>query len=167
MILSLIVAMDRNGVIGEKGKLPWHIPADLERFKKMTVGKAIVMGKNTFISIGRPLPNRVNIVLTSDMSLDTGSAQKALSVEEAKIIAFSSGVNELVFIGGRKVYQTVLPIVQKMYVTDVIHSFNGDVFFPCDEINWNDWVQISEEIIPKGEKTNFNLRFLVYERRKG
>jgi dihydrofolate reductase len=167
MIISLAVAMDKNRVIGDKGKLPWHIPADLKRFKSITVGKAVIMGKNTFLSLDNPLSRRINIVLTSDFSLDTGSAQKVFSIKEAMATAISSGAEEMIFIGGRKIYQAAIPIVQKMYITEINWFFEGDVFFPYPEINWDDWDLVSEEIFLKKQEGDYDLKFTVYERRKG
>lgn len=166
MILSLCVAMDNNGVIGKKGKLPWRIPADLKRFKELTVGKAVVMGRNTFFSIGKPLSDRLNVVLTSSPSFSASSVNVAHSIEEATNIAFSLGIEELVFIGGRKIYEAAIPIVQKMYITKVVHSFAGDVFFPADEVDWDDWQLNWADTVCPGNKTDYLLIFEIYERRR-
>lgn len=147
MILSMIVATGPKGEIGLDNKLLWHIPEDLKNFKKITTGKSIVMGRKTFESIGKPLPNRRNIVLTRDIDF------KPIGVEVINdpLMAFDlalendsdSNESELVVIGGAEIYNIYLPYVQKIYLTQVSYEGNADTFFP--KLNPSEWKTVSTE----------------------
>ncbi|MDD5750858.1 MAG: dihydrofolate reductase, partial [Candidatus Pacebacteria bacterium] len=143
MIISIIVAIGRNGVIGNKNSLPWNIPADLEYFKKQTLNKPIVMGSRTFESIGRPLPGRLNIVLSLNADYKAEGCLVATSIEQAIELAEQSDMGqksgELMVCGGRSVYEQFLPLARRMYLTFIDADFEGEVFFPqYDEGQWQE-----------------------------
>lgn len=126
MQVSLIVAMSENRVIGKLGKLPWHLPNDLIHFKKLTTGKNILMGRKTFDSIGRALPNRNNLVLTKNLDLRAD----AITVFHSKEELLDSKLDELMVIGGEEIYKLFLPECRKIYLTLVHDVVAGDAFFP-------------------------------------
>ncbi len=132
MTISIIAAVAGNGVIGQKNDLPWRIPEDMAYFKKMTLGKSVIMGKNTFESIGKPLPERKNIVLSRDTSYK--NCFMAESIEEA--LALVEG-EEAMVIGGASIYSQFMPMANKLYLTMIDQEFEGDSFFP--EIDFNEW----------------------------
>src|ERR1700741_2196904 len=137
-LVSLIVAMAQNGVIGRANALPWQrLPEDLKRFRAFTLGKSVLMGRKTFESIGRPLPGRANLVLTRDRAWSAPGVVVVHSVEEALSQAADS--NELVVIGGAEIYRLVLPFARRMYLTHVHADLPGDTFFPdFDATQWDD-----------------------------
>ena len=147
MILSLIVAMSENRVIGKDNKLPWHIPADLKRFKQITSGHPIIMGRKTFESIGKPLPNRTNIVISRTQTRTDGTVAWCQSLEQALEIAKESeGSEETFVIGGAEIFRLALPYVNKIYFTKIHQIIEGDVFLPdlkeetfrCSHREWLD-----------------------------
>jgi dihydrofolate reductase len=140
MSLSLIVARASNGVIGKDNQLPWHLPADLKYFKAVTMGKPIVMGRKTFQSIGRPLPGRQNIVVTRNPDFDSNGITVVHSVEAA--IAAANQVAEIMLIGGTELYKLSLPLVDRIYLTEIHQNFDGDAHFPL--LN-SQWQEISRE----------------------
>lgn len=141
MKLSLIVAMTEDNVIGFENNLPWRLPNDLAHVKKMTQGHTLIMGRKNYESIGRPLPNRRNIILTRNKNYVAEGCEIATSMEEVFELIAS---DEKVFIfGGEEIYRMFLPYVGTMYVTRIYHKFKGDTFFP--EIDWTQWVQLGEE----------------------
>ncbi len=143
MIVSLVVAMAENRVIGRDGGLPWHIPGDLKLFKKTTMGKPIVMGRKTWESLGRPLPGRPNIVITRDRNYRAEGAhvadglQAALALAEE--LARQSAVDEIMVIGGAEIYRLALPIADRLYLTEVSLCPQGDAWFP--EFDLQEWRQ--------------------------
>ena len=165
--LALIVAMDRQRCIGIGNALPWRLPADLQYFKRMTSGKAIVMGRTTYDSLGRPLPNRTNIVLTRSPTWEgpigirvVHSLEAALALAEA--VAVVNAQDEALIIGGAEIYAATLPLVSRMYVTEVDTVVEGDAFFPA--FNRDDWQEISREQ-HHDEASQLDFSFVVYERR--
>jgi dihydrofolate reductase len=126
--VSLIVAMDPNRVIGNEGKLPWHLPAELQRFKALTMGHHLIMGRKTWQSIGRPLPGRTSIVLTRDPAYRAPGALVATSLEAA--LALAAPDAEPFIIGGAQVFRDALPLAHRIYLTRVQREYHGDVFFP-------------------------------------
>jgi dihydrofolate reductase len=140
MSLSLIVARASNGVIGKDNQLPWHLPADLKYFKAVTMGKPIVMGRKTFQSIGRPLPGRQNIVVTRNPDFDSNGITVVHSVEAA--IEAANQVAEIMLIGGTELYKLSLPLVDRIYLTEIHQDFDGDAHFPL--LN-SQWQEISRE----------------------
>lgn len=161
MIISLIAAMDRNRLIGNKNQLPWHLPADLAHFKRVTLNKPILMGRKTYDSIGRPLPGRKNIVLTRTPGLKIEGVTVVNSLEEA--IEALPDTDELMVIGGSAIYELVLPRAQRMYLSYVDGEFEGDAWFPdVDETQW----QITKSIMQEAdEKNRYACRFITYERK--
>ena len=142
-MISLIVAFDENRVIGKNNKLPWHIPEEMEKFKKATMGNIIIMGRNTFEGIGRPLPGRINIVITKDESFHYKGVEVFHSVEKALEEALKLG-KEVFFIGGESIYCQVTDLVDKLYISFIKGKYDGDSYFP--EINLRNFQLIKEEI---------------------
>ncbi len=161
MIISLIAALDRNRVIGKNNGLPWHLPGDLKRFKKLTEGKAVIMGRKTYESIGHPLPNRLNIVLTQNKSfMAPDGVVVVYSKEEAREKA--AGHEEALVIGGERVFKEFLPLAQRMYLTFIDHAFEGDVYFP--DFNLQEWGEIKKEHFPADKDNPYACDFVVLER---
>ena len=158
-MISLIAAMDKNRVIGNGGKIPWHLPADFAYFKATTLGHPVIMGRTTFESIGRPLPGRKNIVLTRGEFTHDG-VDVAHSFDEAQKL--TQGEGDVFVIGGSKVYTEALPVADKLYITFVEGDFTGDTFFP--EINWSLWREVKSENREADEKNPHAMRFAVFER---
>ena len=159
MKLSLIAAVNQDGVIGRNGRLPWHLPEDLEYFKRITMGKPIVMGRKTFESIGRVLPGRVNIVLTQQQDWSHPGVLVADSVASATALA--GNCDELMVIGGQAAYEEALPLADKIYLTEVqLDVPDGDAFFPM----WvkSDWKATSVTLPEKPDRIPY--RFIVFER---
>lgn len=159
MQLSIITAIDKNRVIGLNNRLPWVLPADLLRFKRITWGKPIVMGRNTYESIGRPLPGRKNIILSrQDVSYDGCSVYKDLSVA----LADNHQEKEIFIIGGENLYRQTINLVDRLYLTIIHHGFEGDTYFP--EWNYAEWqVLEQEEFMPDGQNP-FSHTFQILKR---
>ncbi len=150
----LVVAMASNRVIGRDGGMPWHIPADLRHFKSVTMGKPLVMGRKTFQSIGRPLPGRANIVITRDREFSVPGVTVVSNVDdalqEAESTARRDGVGEIMVIGGGEIYARLLPVADRLYLTEIHQDSEGDVLFP--EIDPAMWREIArEDIAADGE----------------
>lgn len=143
-MISLIVVHDLNRVIGMENKMPWYIPSELAYFKEKTMGKAIVMGRNTFESIGRPLPGRLNIVVTRNKEYQNEAVTVVHSIDEAIEIA-TKYHDEVMVIGGEQIFKEVLPNADLLYVTLIHHTYEGDTFFPAYEQDWK-VVSASEKI---------------------
>ncbi len=158
MTLSLITAIDKNRLIGNGGKIPWHLPADFAYFKEATMGHSVIMGRTTFESIGKPLPGRRNIVLTRGDFTHEG-VEVVHSLEEV-LKSFSD--EEVFVIGGAQVYKEALQQTDKLYITFVDGDFEGDTFFP--EINWYEWKEIKSETRKADEKNPHDMKFVVFER---
>jgi len=159
-LVSLIVAMAQNGVIGRDNALPWRLPADLRRFRASTLGKTLLMGRKTFESIGRPLPERENLVLTRDRRWLAPGVIVVHSVEQALAQA---GGNELVAIGGAQIYRLVLPFARRIYLTHVHADVPGDTFFPeFDDVT--EWILVDVEHHESDEKNDYPYSFLTYQR---
>lgn len=164
--LALIVAMAENRCIGIGNNLPWRLPADLQYFKRITSGKAIVMGRTTFDSLGRPLPNRTNIVVTRNPSWDgpigirlVHSLEAALALAEA--VAVVNAQDEALIIGGAEIYAQTIAQVSRMYITEVETTVDGDAFFP--EFDRSEWRELSRER-HFDEASELWFSFVVYER---
>jgi len=161
--ISIIVAVAENNAIGKDNKLLWHISEDLKRFKLLTCGNTVVMGKNTFYSLPvRPLPKRNNIVITDIPREQIEGCTMAYSIDEA--MQLCDGVNENFIIGGASVYRQFLPFANKLYITVVHKSFEADCFFP--DISLNEWNLISKEDITNYAQNDFSYSYLIYERKK-
>jgi dihydrofolate reductase len=160
MRLSFIVAMARNGVIGRAGKLPWRLSADLKRFKALTMGHHLIMGRKTFDSLGRVLPGRTSIVVSRQADYHAPGVLRAPSVESAFHAA--AGDDEAFIIGGGEIFQQALPFANRMYATWVEADIEGDTFFP--EIDWSQWREISSERHFADERNEYDTTFCVYDR---
>ena len=158
--LLLIVAMAKNRVIGYQNKMPWHLPAELAYFKRVTTGHPIIMGRKTFDSIGRPLPNRRNIVVSRNSNFHSPSVEVANSLENA--LALCAQDNPFV-IGGASLYAEALTVAQRLYITEIDADLVGDTFFP--PIDNSAWREESREVRTKDEKNIFDLQFVVMSRR--
>lgn len=158
--LSIIVAMARNRVIGRDGDLPWHLSADLKRFRKLTTGHAILMGRKTYDSIGRPLPERRSIVITRNAGYHPEGVKIASSVESALSLVRDDA--EAFIIGGATIYEQALPLADRLYVTLVEAEVDGDTSFP--EIDAAQWQLVSEEAHKADLKNDWPYRFLIYDR---
>ncbi len=134
--LSIIVAMSQNRVIGNNNQLPWHISADLKRFKLITMGKPIVMGRKTWQSLGRPLPGRDNVVLSRDAMFSAKGCFVFSSLDD--VLAHYACEEEIMIIGGSTVYQLAMPITQKLYVTQIHSDYEGDAYFPELSGGWRE-----------------------------
>ncbi|MEE4176807.1 MAG: dihydrofolate reductase [Bacteroides sp.] len=164
MKITLIAAVANNHVIGADNRLLWHLPADLQHFKKLTIGHTMVMGRKTFESIGKPLPGRHTIVITRKKDYDAAGCEIAHSLEKAfKLV----GKREEVFVvGGAEIYQQTidLPQTHTLYITRVFASFEGDAFFP--DVDPNQW-QLIERLDRKADEKNiYDMTFLTYKRKK-
>jgi dihydrofolate reductase len=160
-MLSLIVAVSKNHVIGYENKMPWHLPAELAYFQRITTGHPIIMGRKTFQSIGRPLPNRRNIVVSRNMTFTAEGIEVSASLEDA--LALCEADNPFV-IGGATLYVEALGAADRLYLTEIDADLKGDTFFPS--IDDSMWEQQSREVRLKDEKNIFDLAFLVFNRRK-
>ncbi len=170
--IALVVARGRNGVIGHEGDLPWRLRSDLQRFKAITIGKPCLMGRRTWESLPlRPLPGRLNLVLTRDLSYaEDGRAKGAAvcasldeAIEIARETAEDDGVDEICVIGGTAVFEAALPRAHRLYITEVEAEPEGDAVFPTfDETQW---VEVSSETHAAGEKDDHAFAFRVLERR--
>ena len=166
--LSLVVARARNGVIGRDGGLPWRLRSDLQRFKAVTLGKPCIMGRKTWDSLPlKPLPGRLNLVLSKDESFEPKGALACLTLDEAIEIAreqaVDDGVGEVCVIGGAGLFAATLPRAKRLYLTEVEAEPEGDVLFPpFDETAWT---EVSCEAVPAGEKDDHAFAFRVLERR--
>ena len=166
--IALVVARARNGVIGRDGGLPWRLRSDLQRFKAVTLGKPCIMGRKTWDSLPlKPLPGRLNLVLSKDESFEPKGALACLTLDEAIEIAreqaVDDGVGEVCVIGGAGLFAATLPRAKRLYVTEVEAEPEGDVIFPpFDETAWT---EVSCEAVPAGEKDDHAFAFRVLERR--
>lgn len=160
-MLSLIVAMDQNRLIGNRNALPWHLSEDLKRFKAITLGKPIIMGRKTFDSIGKPLPGRRNIIVSRNPAVRIEGCETAGNLDGA--IALVTEYAEAIIIGGMQIYQQALPLVDRMYITRIEHQFNGDAWFPSyNEADWN--LTASETHEYQSDEIHFSYGFEILDR---
>ncbi len=168
MALSLIVAIAKNRVIGHQNKMPWHLPAELQYFKRVTMGHAIIMGRKTFESIGRPLPGRQNIVVTRNAEFTAAGVDVVHSVDAAIAISSSSATDDTsaqtgaFIIGGATLYAEALAYADKLYITEVDAAPEGDTFFPA--LNQREWVETSRERREADDKNIFAVEYVVLNR---
>jgi len=169
MKVAIYVAIAENGVIGRDGGLPWRLSTDLKRFKADTMGKPIVMGRKTWESFPRrPLPGRLNIVVTRDKAYRAEGAEVVGSLEDAITLATTRArcmpdAEEICVVGGAEIYRQVLPMTDRLHVTHVLARVDGDTFFP--DIDPDIWQVVSALDVPAGEKDSHATRYTVYERR--
>lgn len=159
-VVSLIVAMAENRVIGRDNGLPWRLPADLRHFKQVTMGKPVLMGRKTFESIGRPLPGRRNIVLSRSADFVAQGCETVTSIDQA--VRGLAQHAELMVIGGANIYRQTLPLAHRLYLTLVGARVDGDARFP--ELDWSEWREVSREDHAPDERNRLPYSFRVYER---
>lgn len=166
--VELVVAVARNGVIGSEGDMPWRLSTDLKRFKAITMGTPVIMGRKTFQSIGRPLPGRTNIVLTRDGSYRAEGVTVVTDVEAALDAAGGAARleagNRVCVIGGGEIYRLFLPLADTVHLTHVDAEPDGDTTFP--PLDPGEWSVESEEFVPAGEKDSAPSRYVVYRRKR-
>jgi len=165
--LALIAAVADNGCIGIDNKLPWYLPEDLKYFKAVTSGKAVIMGRATFDSLGRPLPNRTNIVITRNAAFTAPEGVRIVHSLDAAIalaesVAHIDGSEEIIIIGGAQIYADALPRVDRLYLTEVKKSVSGDAFFPAwNRAEWQEMLRQAHHYEP----AQLDYDFVVYERK--
>lgn len=163
MKISCIVATAHNHVIGKDNDIPWYLPADLKYFKKQTLGHHILMGRNCYNSIGRPLPKRTNVIITRDPFFISSNCIVTHSIPEALEAAHENGEEECFIIGGGMIYNQTADLWDRLYLTQVDLEVDGDVFFP--EVNLDEWKLISEESHIADDKNEYDYSFLIYDRK--
>ncbi|WP_440122760.1 dihydrofolate reductase [Tenacibaculum sp. Ill] len=161
-MITLIAAIAKNNALGKDNDLIWHLPADLKRFKKVTTGHPILMGRNTFESIGKPLPNRTSIIITRNKNYFIDGCLIANSIEQA--IELAEGKDAFI-IGGAQIYKEALEqsLVDRLDITVLHHEFEADAFFP--KIDMNVWKEVAREDFKADEKNKYDYSFVSYERR--
>lgn len=159
-MISYLFAMDEHGVIGKNNDLPWHMPADLAYFKKLTMGHPIIMGRKTYESIGRPLPGRQNIILTHNQNFTAQDCDIFITPEA--ILESLKNEDEAFVIGGAKVFEAFKPYVDRMYITFIEHQFDGDTFY---SFNKDEWELVSDKPGMVDEKNVYPHRFQIYNRK--
>jgi dihydrofolate reductase len=162
MNVSIIAAIARGGVIGRGGDLPWHLPADLRRFRKLTTGHHILMGRKTFQSLGRPLPERANVVISGQADYDPPGVLVARGLDEALARARAAGETEAFVIGGAEIFRLALPLADRLYLTQIDAEIAGDTYFPDYEAS--KWRLVEQSEHAADEKNPFPMTFLRYER---
>ncbi|MEX0345929.1 MAG: dihydrofolate reductase [Rhizobiaceae bacterium] len=162
--VAIVVAISENGVIGKDDWMPWRLSTDMKRFKALTMGNPVIMGRKTFESIGKPLPGRLNIVITRNSEWRAGGVATANSLQEAIELARGKAENarEICIAGGGQIYSEALPIADRMHVTHVLAEIDGDTHFPA--IDPAIWRSVSSQEVATGEKDSHPTRYVVYER---
>ncbi|ORU90598.1 MAG: dihydrofolate reductase [Cycloclasticus sp. symbiont of Poecilosclerida sp. M] len=160
MTISMIVAMGDNGAIGKDNALLWHLPDDFKRFKSITMGKPILMGRKTYESIGKPLPGRENIVVTRDKAFFAKGLTIVNSIDAALLAA--EKYDEVMVIGGASFYEQMLPMADRLYITKVHHQFDADAFFP--EIDIESWQVVAQVEHGVDDKHAFSFSFIIYQK---
>ncbi len=166
MKLAMIAAVAENNAIGINNKLPWYLPGDLRYFKAVTMGKPIIMGRKTFDSLRKPLPGRTNIVITRDREYQREGISVVYSLDEAislaEDVALINGCEELMIIGGEQIYREALPRADRLYLTRVHRSFDGDAFFP--ELDSAEWQETLREDLVVDDEDALAYSYLVWDR---
>ncbi len=162
MRVSIVVAVSENGVIGRGGGLPWHLGDDLRRFKQLTMGHTLVMGRRTWESIGRPLPGRRMIVVTRQADYRADGIETAAGIDAALRLAEAAGEDEVFIVGGAEVYATALPLATRLHLTRVHADVDGDTRFP--NVDWSQWRQVSSERHDADTKNDHPFSVKVYQR---
>lgn len=161
-MISFLWAEDENHLIGRNNDLPWRIPADLKYFKETTLGHPIVMGRKTYESIGKALPGRTNVILTRDENFEADGCIIFHTKDE--LLKWGKEQQKEIFItGGAEIYRLFMDVVDRLYVTKILHTFEGDTYFP--EVNWDNWSLISSKPGVKDEKNPYDYEFRIYERK--
>ena len=162
-MLSIIVAIANENVIGKDNKLIWHLPEDLKRFKEITSGHKIIMGRKTFESLGRVLPNRKHIILCNDMKMKIDNDNVEILDDISKLDKYINSEEECFVIGGATIYKLLMPYTNKMYITKINQNFDGDVYFP--DIKEEIWREVSKEKGLKNEKNPYDYEYITYVRK--
>lgn len=162
MRLSMIAALGKNRVIGNNNKMPWHLPADLQFFKKTTMGNPIIMGRKTYDSIGRPLPGRLNIILSRDKNLLIDGCTVVNSLEQAMLVANEQDSAEVFITGGSYLYNTYLEEADRLYLTLIDEDFEGDTYFP--DYTQYDWKPIQKNTYSADDKNPYAYTFVTLDR---
>lgn len=163
MIISILVAMDENRGIGFEGKLPWHLSADLKRFRELTMGHHILAGRKTYESIGKPLPGRKMVIITRDTEFKADECDVSHTIEDALALARKRGETEAFVIGGAEIYAQTLGYADRLYLTQVQAKVKADAFFP--EIDLTHWKEIESCTHPADEKNQYPFTLKLLERR--
>ena len=161
MIISFVVAMGKNKVIGKNNSLPWTMPADMKHFKDLTSGKPVIMGRKTFESIGKPLPKRINIIITRDKDYDAQNCTVVHSIDEA--LEAAKNATEVMVIGGAQIYKEFLPKANRMYLTIIDADFQGDTYFPKYDVT--EWEETAYEEHEKDTENPYDYTFITLERK--
>lgn len=161
-MLSIIAAVASNNVIGKDNKLIWHIPEDLKRFKQLTTGHTIIMGRKTFESLGRVLPNRKHVILSNNATLNIQDENVEIISDISLLNKYIESEEENFVIGGATIYKLLMPYATKMYITKINQNFEGDVYFP--QIREEEWVAISKEQGLKNELNPYDYEYIDYIR---
>ena len=163
-MLSMIVAKAKNNIIGKDNKMIWHLPEDLKHFKELTTGHTIIMGRKTYESLGKPLPNRKHIIFSQNPDFKVNDENVEVVHSLLQIQDLIEGKEEAFVIGGAMIYNFLMPYVKKMYVTEIEKDFDGDTFFPS--INSEVWKEVSREKGIRDENNDLDYYFVTYERIK-
>jgi len=161
MRISIIAAMAANRVIGINNTLPWHLPEDLKRFKALTMNHHIIMGRNTYDSIGKPLPGRKTVIVTSNVDYAVPGCIAVNSLDAAMTVCH--GDDEIFFVGGQKLYSYAMRKAERLYLTEIQREFEGDAFFP--EFNKAEWAETAREIHHSGGSDGFEYHYVIYDRK--
>jgi dihydrofolate reductase len=161
-MISIIVAVAENNVIGKDNSLIWHLPRDLKHFKETTSGHYIIMGRKTLESNGRPLPNRTNVIITRDENYKAEGCIVVHSLEDA--LEEAKNDSEAFIIGGGVIYEMAMPLVDRIYLTKIHHTFEGDTYFP--EIKMDEWKVTEESFFEADEKNKYPFTILILDRKK-
>ncbi len=165
--VMLVAAVAENGVIGRDGDMPWRLSTDLKRFKALTLGKPMIMGRKTFESIGKALPGRDTVVVTRSTDFAADGVLVAHSLDEALVVAqecaATRGADEIAIVGGGDIYAQAMPLATRLHITHVHASPDGDTIFP--QIDAAEWAASHTEDVPAGERDTASTRYVVYERR--
>ena len=161
-MLSIIVAVAEKNVIGKDNKLIWHLPEDLKRFKELTTGHTIIMGRKTFESLGRVLPNRKHVILCNDMEMNLENENIEILEDISMLDKYIETEEENFIIGGATIYKLLMPYAKKLYLTKIHEEFEGDVYFPV--INEEEWKEVEREPGVKDEKNPYDYEYITYVR---
>lgn len=160
----MILAMDSNKLIGSEGGMPWHISSELQYFKRVTMGKPIIMGRITFESIGKALPGRTNIVVTRNEEWSEAGVSAVSSLQDGYGVASEEGAEEAMVIGGAALCQQAMPLTDRLYLTVIDHEFSGDTWL--DSFDWGDWTVVSEDPQDEREQGGYQYCYYVLDRRE-
>ena len=159
MTVTIVVAISENYAIGKNNQLLWHMPADLKHFKQITSGHTVIMGRKTYDSVGKPLPNRRNIIITRQ-EITIPGCEVVKSVDDA--LELCTNEEEVFIVGGAEIYKLAMPKTARIYLTIIHHSFEADTLFP--EIDYMEWKEVSREDHPADEKHKYSYSFITLER---